>query len=180
MYLTRQVRIQLVVFAVLAVFIAAVLLFGYLQVPARILGIGRYTVTVQLQQTGGLYEGGNVAYRGVDVGRVAAVRLTHTGAEAVLRLKSDIRIPSDLRVEVHSMTAIGEQYVELLPQSANGRPLKGGDVIPAQATYVPPDLNSLLTATNRGLMPSRRATSKQWSMKGISPSVGLAPSCPGW
>lgn len=175
MYLTRQVRVQLVVFAVLATFIAAVLLFGYLQVPARILGIGRYTVTVQLQQTGGLYEGGNVAYRGVDVGRVAAVRLTHTGAEAVLRLKSDIRIPSDLRVEVHSMTAIGEQYVELLPQSGNGRPLKGGDVIPAQATYVPPDLNSLLTATNRGLDAIPKGNLKTVVDEGYIAVGGLGP-----
>lgn len=149
--LTRQIKVKLVIFAVLAVAIIAVTLVVYMQIPTRFMGVGRYTVTMQLTQTGGLYEGGNVTYRGVEVGRVTAVRLTPTGAEAVLQLKSDVRIPSDLRAEVHSMTAVGEQYVELLPQSGNGRPLKSGDVIPAKATYVPPDINSLLTATNRGL-----------------------------
>jgi phospholipid/cholesterol/gamma-HCH transport system substrate-binding protein len=151
MYLTRQIRIQLVVFAVLALLITATIVFVYMQLPTRVLGVGRYTVTVQLPRAGGLYEGANVTYHGVEVGRVTAVRLTDTGAEAVLQLKSDVQIPSTLRVEVHSMTAVGEQYVALLPQSAKGAPLKGGDVIPAQAAYIPPDINSLLSATTRGL-----------------------------
>lgn len=173
--MSRQIRVQLAIFAVLVTFITVVLLVFYLQVPARVLGIGRYTVTLQLHQTGGLYEGGNVTYRGVEVGRVAAVRLTHTGAEAVLQLKSNIQIPADLRAEVHSMTAIGEQYVTLLPQSANGPPLKGGDVIPAQATYVPPDLNSLLTATTRGLKAIPKGNLKTVVDEGYIAVGGLGP-----
>lgn len=173
--LTTRTRVQLAIFAVLSAFIAIVTLTVYMQVPTRILGIDRYTVTVQLPQAGGLYEGGNVTYRGVEVGRVVAVRLTYTGAEAVLQLKSDIQIPSDLRVEVHSMTAVGEQYVALLPQSANGPPLKGGDVIPAQATYVPPDINSLLTATDRGLRAVPKDSLKTVVDEGYIAVGGLGP-----
>lgn len=175
MYLSKRIRIQLAVFAVVATVITGVMLLVYMRVPTRVLGIGRYTVTVQLQQTGGLYEGGNVTYRGVEVGRVTAVRLTHTGAEAVLQLKSDIRIPSDLRVEIHSMTAIGEQYVALLPQSANGPPLKGGDVIPAQATHIPPDLNSLLAAADRGLKAIPQDNLKTVVDQGYIAVGGLGP-----
>ncbi len=47
------------------------------------------------------------------------VRLTPTGVEAVLSLKSGIDIPSDLRAEVHSQSAIGEQYVALLPRTGD-------------------------------------------------------------
>jgi phospholipid/cholesterol/gamma-HCH transport system substrate-binding protein len=172
--LPRQVRIQLAIFAVVVTSITAVLLIGYLQVPA-LLGVGRYSVTVQLHQTGGLYEGGNVTYRGFEVGRVTAVRLTRTGAEATLRLNSDIHIPAELRVEVHSMTAVGEQYVDLLPQSANGPPLKGGDVIPAEATYVPPDLNSLLTATVSGLKAIPKDDLKTVVDEGYTAVGGLGP-----
>jgi phospholipid/cholesterol/gamma-HCH transport system substrate-binding protein len=175
MYLTRRTRFQLAVFAVLAVVVTAVILVAYMRVPARLLGIGRYTVTVQLLQAGGLYEGGNVTYRGVEVGRVVTVRLTRTGAEAVLQLKSGIHIPSDLRVEVHSMTAVGEQYVALLPQSANGPPLKDGDVIPARAAYVPPDINSLLTATDRGLRAIPRDNLKTVVDEGYIAVGGLGP-----
>lgn len=172
--LSRPIRNQLAILTVVVISITAVLLLGYLQVPA-LLGIGSYNVTVQLHQTGGLYEGGNVTYRGFEVGRVTAVRLTHTGAEAILRLKSDIQIPSGLRVEVHSMTAVGEQYVDLLPQSANGPPLKGGDVIPADAAYVPPDLNSLLTATVNGLKAIPKDNLKTVVDEGYTAVGGLGP-----
>lgn len=175
MYLNRQVRIQLVVFAALGLCMSAVILVVYMQIPTRILGIDRYTVTVQLPQAGGLYEGGNVTYRGVEVGRVNAVRLNQTGAEAVLQLKSDIHIPANLRVEVHSMTAVGEQYVELLPQSSSGPSLKGGDVIPVGVTYVPPDINSLLSATNRGLKAIPRENLKTVVDEGYTAVGGLGP-----
>ena len=52
---------------------------------------------------------------------------------------------------MHSVSGVGEQYVALLPRSANARPLKNGDVIPVSRTSVPPDINSLLDAANRGL-----------------------------
>ena len=68
-------------------------------------GVGRYTVTMELPKSGGLYESGNVTYRGTEVGRVESVRLTDTGVEAVLSLTSGIDIPSDLKAEVHSQSA---------------------------------------------------------------------------
>ena len=52
---------------------------------------------------------------------------------------------------MHSQSAIGEQYVELLPRNGTSPPLKDGDVIPLTDTSVPPDINSLLDAANRGL-----------------------------
>lgn len=151
MHLTRRIRIQLVAFAVITALSVGLYFFAYMQVPSRLFGAGRYTVTVQLPQAGGLYEGGNVTYRGVEVGRVQDVRLTNTGAEAVLRLNSDIDIPADLTAEVHSMSAVGEQYLALAPRSGNGPRLKDGAVIPADRTSIPPGINSLLAATNRGL-----------------------------
>lgn len=152
MHLTRQIRIQLVVFAVVALVAGAVMVFGYMQIPSVFFGVGRYTVTVELPQAAGLYQGGNVTYRGVGVGRVQDVRLTNTGAEAVLRMKSGIDIPAgDVTAEVHSASAVGEQYVDLLPRSGNGPSLKDGDVIPENHTSIPPNINSLLAATNRGL-----------------------------
>ena len=149
--LTRRIKIQLVVFATISLIAATIIFFAFMQVPAVFFGVDRYAVTVKLPQAGGLYPGGNITYRGVEVGRVQAVRLTDTGAEAVLQLDSDVHIPADLGAQVHSVSAVGEQYVELLPRSAKGPSLKDGDVIPVDRTYVPPDINSLLGATNRGL-----------------------------
>ena len=44
---------------------------------------------------------------------------------------------------MHSQSAIGEQYVALLPRSGDGPPLQDGDVIPLADTSVPPDINAL-------------------------------------
>ncbi len=123
----------------------------FMKLPAKWFGVGRYTVTVELPQTGGLYSTSNVTYRGTEVGRVESVHLTDTGVEAVLSLKSGIDIPSDLIAQVHSQSAIGEQYVELLPRNGTSPPLKNGDVIPLADTTVPPDINAVLAAANTGL-----------------------------
>jgi len=151
MRLTRAVRIQLAIFAVIALTSITVMFFSYMRIPTEFFGLGRYKVIMQLPVAGGLYPNGNVTYNGYEVGRIDAVRLTPNGAEAVLELRSDVKIPADLKAEVHSVSAIGEQYVQLLPQSGEGPSLQNGDVIPADRTYIPPDINSLVDATNRGL-----------------------------
>ena len=151
MHLTRRILIQLAVFVLVGLIAAVVLTFGYIKLPAQLLGVGRYTVTVELPAAGGLYKTSNVTYRGTEVGRVEAVRLTDNGIEAVLSLKSGIDIPSDLEAQVHSQSAVGEQYVALLPRNDTSPPLKDGDVIPLSRATVPPDINALLDATNRGL-----------------------------
>ncbi len=113
--LTRRIIVQLIVLGVVALVGGAVMVFGYIKLPGMF-GIGRYQVIVELPYTAGLYPTGNVTYRGVEVGRVKSVRLTETGVAAVLSLKSDTGIPSDLDAEVHSQSAVGEQYIALLPR----------------------------------------------------------------
>jgi phospholipid/cholesterol/gamma-HCH transport system substrate-binding protein len=144
-------KIQLAVFAVIALVATGLMAMHFMKLPALLFGVGRYEVVMQLPQTGGLYSGGNVTYRGTEVGRVDSVRLTPSGVEAVLSLKSGLDVPSDLQAEVHSQSAIGEQYVALLPRDGESRPLRDGDVIPLSDTSVPPDVNTLLTDVNAGL-----------------------------
>jgi phospholipid/cholesterol/gamma-HCH transport system substrate-binding protein len=151
MHLHRRVKIQLAIFSVIALVALAVMSLHFVKLPAMLFGVGRYTVKMQLPEAGGLYGTGNVTYRGSEVGRVQSVRLTDTGVEAVLSLKSGIPIPSDLKAEVHSQSAIGESYVELLPRNGTSRPLKDGDVIRLADTSVPPDINALLSAANNAL-----------------------------
>ncbi|SBS76203.1 Virulence factor mce family protein [uncultured Mycobacterium sp.] len=147
--LTLRIRIQLAIFAVVAVIFAAAMIFGYIRLPAMF-GIGRYQVTVELPRAAGVYPGGNVTYRGAEVGRIKDVVLTDTGVAAVLSLKSGIAIPSDLDAQVHSQSAVGEQYITLLPRR-DSAPLRDGDVIPTDRTSVPPDFDAVLDAVNSGL-----------------------------
>lgn len=150
MRMTRQILIQMAIFSVIAIIALVVMVFGYMRLPT-LLGVGQYRVTLELPETGGLYPRGNVTYRGVQVGEVKSVELTDTGVKAVLSLNSDVRIPADLEAEVHSVSAVGEQFVQLLPRSGDGPELRDGDVIPVQRATIPTDINTVLDDTARGL-----------------------------
>jgi phospholipid/cholesterol/gamma-HCH transport system substrate-binding protein len=152
MYLGKRVRRQLVFFSAVSLVAGSIMAINYLDLPKAWFGIGHYKVTLTLPASGGLYNNGNVTYRGVQVGRIDDVHLTPTGVDAVLSLNSDTKIPADLDAQVHSQTAVGEQFVELVPRSGNGPALKNGSVIPADRTTLPPDINAVLTATNNGLL----------------------------
>ncbi|WP_197382048.1 MCE family protein [Mycolicibacterium mengxianglii] len=151
MYLSRKILIQLAVFVTVSLVAGAVMLFNFINLPAMLFGVGEYRVTIELPEASGIYQRGNVTYRGTEVGRIDDVRLSDRGVEATLVMRDDHRIPADLDAEVHSQSAVGEQFIALLPRSGNGPELQDGDVIPMDRTTVPPDVNTLLDETNRGL-----------------------------
>lgn len=171
--LTLRIRIQLAVFVLITVIGAAAMMFGYIRLPAMF-GIGRYQVTVELPRTAGVYPGGNVTYRGAEVGRIKDVRLTDTGVAAVLSLKSGIDIPSDLDAQVHSQSAVGEQYIALLPRR-DSAPLRNGDVILADRTTVPPDFDGVLDTLNAGLKTIPRDDLKTVVDESFTAFGGLGP-----
>ncbi|MGW0041628.1 MCE family protein [Rhodococcus sp. NPDC003348] len=134
--MTRSIRLRLLVFGLLGVVAIAVTAVRYAHLPEQA-GLGRYHVTVLLPDGAGLYPRANVTYRGTTIGTVAELRADPVGARAVLSLDSDVPVPADLDAEVHSLSAIGEQYVDLLPRSADGPPLAEGAVVARERTTVP-------------------------------------------
>ena len=141
--LSRFVRIQLSIFTIASVVGVLVMGLVYMQVPT-LLGIGRITVTLELPASGGLYRFANVTYRGVEVGRVTAMDVSRTEATATLSLARSPEIPADLRAEVRSVSAVGEQYVELLPRSDSPPYLTDGSVIPMRDTTIPQAVGPML------------------------------------
>ncbi|MCE5287808.1 MAG: MCE family protein [Nocardiaceae bacterium] len=141
--LTRFIRTQLIIFSVASIVGVFVMAFVYMRVPT-LLGIGRSMVTLELPATGGLYRFSNVTYRGVQVGKVTAVRLTPSGAEATLSLSSSTKIPADLQAEVRSVSAVGEQYVDLRPRTDTGPYLRDGSRIPVSDTTIPQQVGPML------------------------------------
>ncbi len=174
MRMTRRIIIQMAIFAVIATTALVIMVLGYMRLPT-LLGVGQYRVTVELPETGGLYPRGNVTYRGVEVGEVKSVNLTDTGVAAVLSLNSNVKIPADLDVEVHSVSSVGEQFVQLLPRRADGPVLKNGDVIPKDRTSVPTDINKVLDNTNRGLEAIPRDNLKTVIDEAYTAVGGLGP-----
>jgi phospholipid/cholesterol/gamma-HCH transport system substrate-binding protein len=141
--LSRFVRIQLGIFAVVGTIGVIAMVLFYIQAPT-LLGIGRMTVTLQLPATGGLYRFSNVTYRGVQVGKVTAVSLTSDGAKATLSLNTSPKIPANLQAEVRSVSAVGEQYVDLRPRSDSGPYLRNGSTIAMRDTTIPQAVGPML------------------------------------
>jgi virulence factor Mce-like protein len=134
--LTRMVRAQLIIFAIASLVGLTTMAVNYIRVPT-LLGIGRITVTMELPASGGLYRFGNVTYRGSQIGTVTDLRLTRTGAEATLSLDTSPKIPESLEAAVRNVSAVGEQYVDLRPNTDSGPYLVDGSVIPLQSTSIP-------------------------------------------
>ncbi|MGV0791934.1 MCE family protein [Mycolicibacterium sp. XJ1819] len=141
--LTRFVRNQLIVFTIASVLGISLMFFNYMQVPT-LLGIGRITVKLELAGTGGLYRFANVTYRGVQVGKVVDVRPTRDGAVATLSLDTSPRIPAASHANVRSVSAVGEQYVDLTPDNADGPYLEDGSVIRKAQTSIPQEVGPML------------------------------------
>jgi phospholipid/cholesterol/gamma-HCH transport system substrate-binding protein len=142
--LDRLTRIQLAIFAVVTVLTVGAISIFYLQVPAA-MGIGSYKVTADFVAAGGLYENANVTYRGVTVGRVESVSLSDDSVVADMRLDSGPKIPDNVTATVKSVSAVGEQYIDLVPPAdASQSTLRDGSSIDVSRTAIGQDIAGLL------------------------------------
>jgi virulence factor Mce-like protein len=155
--LTRFIKIQLAIFTVVSIIGVVVMAFTYIQAPTLI-GVGRYEIKLQLPSSGGLYKFSNVTYRGVEVGKVTEVNLTPTGAEAIMSIATSPKIPADLEANVQSVSAVGEQYVDLRPRKDSGPYLRNGSVITVENTTIPAPIGPVLDKLSRlvGTFPKDR------------------------
>jgi phospholipid/cholesterol/gamma-HCH transport system substrate-binding protein len=141
--LSRFVRIQLAIFTIVGTLGVIAMVLFYIQAPT-LLGIGRITVKLELPAAGGLYRFSNVTYRGVQLGKVTAVALTPTGAKATLSLSTSPKVPTNLTAKVLSVSAVGEQYVDLEPKTDSCPCLQDGSVIAARDTKIPQAVGPML------------------------------------
>ena len=142
--LTRFIRIQLVVFTILTVISLVVLGWYYLRIPT-LLGVGQYTLHAELPASGGLYPTANVTFRGATIGRITAIQTTRTGVRATMEIDDSYKIPADASANVHSVSAVGEQYLDLVSPTGNTQYLTDGQTI--TDTTVPAEIGPALDAT---------------------------------
>lgn len=142
--ITTRVRLQLLAFVIVTVLGVGYVSVRYLGAGA-LFGAGPYPVTLQLNDSGGIFTGADVTYRGVSVGRVGPLRLTSQGIDAQLEIEPDAPpIPADLDAVVSNLSVIGEQFVDLRPARGNGPTLRAGSVIPAARTSTPVPVGDLI------------------------------------
>ncbi|SCK27886.1 MCE family protein [Streptomyces sp. WMMB 322] len=149
MKLTRTVTAQLVAFATITVAGVSYVGAEYAGLADRLMDRG-YTVRARFADSGGIFKGAEVTYRGVPVGRVGALKLSGPDGVAVeMRLDDGPRIPSDSLAVVASRSAVGEQHVDLQPRTAAGPYLKDGSTIARRDTRVPLPTTEMIRSLDR-------------------------------
>jgi len=107
-----------------------------------------YHVKVIMPAAGGIYQDAYVTYRGVEIGKVSSLHLEQHDVVAVLALNHGTKVPSNVTATVRELTAAAEQYMDLVPATADppGAYLKPGDTI-TNAT-IPVSIGQLLNTLN--------------------------------
>ena len=143
--ITRRTKVQLLVFVVIT-------LLGVSYVGARYARLDQlvrddtYTVVAHFAESGGIFAGGEVTYRGVKIGQVEQLELTGSGVDVHLGIEDSFdSIPADAIALVGNRSAVGEQYVELQPQSDEKPYLGDESEIAVENTRTPIQTQTLLT-----------------------------------
>ncbi|MFE2990575.1 MCE family protein [Streptomyces sp. NPDC059262] len=148
--ITRTVKAQLLAFATVTAVGVSYVGAEYTGLADGVLGHG-YTVRADFADSGGIFPGAEVTYRGVPVGRVGTLRLAGSdGISVALDIKDGApRIPADTLAVVANRSAVGEQYVDLQPRTSHGPYLLDGATIPRGSTRVPLPTTDLVLSLDR-------------------------------
>ena len=144
----RGIKVRLLAFVLLSALGMVYVGASYLGFVDKVLGRG-YTVHVILPQSGGLFEGSEVTYRGVKIGEVSRMVVGDRGMRVDVALRDDARIPVNSPVFVHNLSAVGEQYLEFEPTSKSGAILQPGDTVRGTKDSLPLGEEVLLTDLSR-------------------------------
>ena len=128
----------------------------------------RYSVFAFFPDAGGVFTNQEVTYRGITVGQVGDMEVVEDGVKIELLIKSEHQIPAEgTEARVMFKSAVGEQFVDLLPASDKAPYLEDGSEIAIDMTSIPvstQELLSTLQAVLEGVPPE--------SLKGAIDSLG--------
>ena len=106
---------------------------------------GSIKVTAMFTKTIGLFPSSRVMVLGVAIGRVESVTPVGNDVKVVMRIDKTHKIPADARATIVPISLISDRYVQLFPPYSSGATLKTGDVIGTDRTFIPAELDDLLT-----------------------------------
>jgi phospholipid/cholesterol/gamma-HCH transport system substrate-binding protein len=143
--ITSRTKKQLIAFLVIT-------LLGVTYVGAKYARLDRlfydsaYAVNTQFDDSGGIFTGAEVTYRGVTVGQVSDMELNDQGVNVVLSIENEYdRIPRDSLALVGNKSAVGEQFIELQPRTNKGPYLENDSKLKTEDTENPVSTTEILT-----------------------------------
>jgi len=90
---------------------------------------GRYIVTTNVPNAGGIRKGDPVQMRGVNIGRIIGFGIGRKDVDVRLEIEGEYAIPQDSRVELKASGLLGGMVAEVVP-GASAKRIRGGDRIP--------------------------------------------------
>ena len=121
-----------------------ILCLGYISVKLgkiNLIGDHYYPVNAVFSTVKGLKKDTVVEIAGVEVGKVADIKLIDYEAVVTLRIRNDIELQEDAIASIRTKGLMGEKYVEITPGGSD-RLLQPGDTL--HETEPPIDLEKLI------------------------------------
>jgi phospholipid/cholesterol/gamma-HCH transport system substrate-binding protein len=146
--MSRGIRIRIAAFVTLSAVGIVYIAGSYLGLVDRVLGRGVH-VHATLPTSGGLFEGSEVTYRGVKIGKVARMQATEDGVTLDLSLQDGTKLPLDSPMYVHNLSAVGEQYLDFEPPDDKGPYAANGDTLHGDQDSLPVDEGDLLVELDK-------------------------------
>ncbi len=149
--LRRSTKIQLILFVIITLVGVTYVSANYVGLTDGLIGPGPCSVKADFPDSGGIFAGAEVTYRGVAVGKVSKLSLIDKGVQVGLEIDNcnGKKIPASTTAHVSDRSVIGEQYVDLVPVDNSQPYLKGGEVIGMDRTSIPVSAQVLLTNLDR-------------------------------
>lgn len=142
--ISRLTRFQLIIFAVVTLLGGAFVGGRYAQVD-RLLVDRSYPVIAHFADSGGIFGGAEVTYRGIGVGRVKGLTFAGDGVDVRMAIENDApKIPANVLAVVANKSAIGEQFLDLQPRDNTAPYLRAGSQIAETNTRIPVSTTTLL------------------------------------
>ena len=119
--------------------LAGFLAFGYLSLQMGEFSIfdleKNYSIIAEFDNVSGLKVGATVEIAGVNVGKVADIRLGEEGlARVAMLIRHDVKVSTDAIASIRTQGLIGDKYIKLIQGADEERLSEGGEIFDTESS----------------------------------------------
>jgi phospholipid/cholesterol/gamma-HCH transport system substrate-binding protein len=132
---------------------------------------GRYIISTLVANAGGMRRGDAVQMRGVPIGRVMTLRISHEGVRIQMEIEGEYKIPRDSHVEIRSGGLMQGMVVDVVPGTANEY-VRQGDVLPGMSGQGLGDLTASLNTQIQKVLERAQSVLSEDTVTNVHDSAG--------
>ncbi|MFT3900300.1 MAG: MCE family protein [Gordonia sp. (in: high G+C Gram-positive bacteria)] len=106
-----------------------------------------YDMLVHFPTSGGIQKTSGVYLRGARIGSIEDIQVKQDGVDVKVKVNGGVKINHNAVVRASGLSAAGEQFIDFLPQTADGPYFKNGDEIAVGQTSVATPFPKMLETT---------------------------------